>query len=474
VILIALFAAQSHGTGMVGRFFGPVMVVWFVCMGAAGLWHIADDPEIFRALSPFEAVAFIWEHGLLALVVLGSVFLAVTGAEALYADMGHFGRRPIQASWLFFAFPALTLNYLGQGALVLAHPDTISNPFFLMAPDALRLPFVLLATVATVIASQAVITGAYSLTRQAVQLGLLPRMASHHTSETQAGQIYMPKVNWVLLAGVLLLVVYFGSSSALASAYGISVTGEMVVTSLLAFIVVWKVWARPFWLAAALVVPFLVLELVFLGSNMLKVLDGGYIPLALAIFITVCMWTWVRGTRIVYEKAHRESVPLADLVRMITKGKVARVPGTAVFLTSDPEIAPSALMHNLKHNGVLHALNVIMTVHVSTAPRVPEDRRVTIEPLDDDFVKVQLTFGYMEEPNVPKALAKCRKQGLKFDIMSTSFFLNRRSFRPSPASGMPIWQDRLYIALTRQAADATNFYRIPSNRVVELGQQFTV
>ncbi|WP_181702185.1 potassium transporter Kup [Chthonobacter albigriseus] len=474
LILVVLFAMQSIGTGKVATLFGPITAFWFICMAVSGLIHIGDDPDILWALSPLAAASFIVEHGFLALVVLGSVFLAVTGAEALYADMGHFGRRPIRLAWFCLVFPSLTLNYLGQGALVLAHPVAMENPFFLLVPEWARLPYVILATVATVIASQAVITGAFSLTQQAVQLGLLPRLESRHTSETQAGQIYMPRVNWMLLAGVLTLVIFFQSSTALASAYGISVTGEMVMTSLLAFIVVWKAWKKPLVVAIALVAPFLALELIFLSANMLKVLDGGYVPLMLAATITITMWTWVRGTNIVFEKSHRESVPLIELCKMLEKSHPVRVPGTAVFLTSDPEIAPSALMHNLKHNTVLHSKNVVLTVKVATAPRVPENERIKIDPLNEDFTRVTLTFGYMETPNVPKALGLGRKLGLKFDIMSTSFFLNRRSFRASPQSGMPIWQDRLFIALTRMAANATDFYRIPSNRVVELGQQFTV
>ncbi len=474
LILVVLFAFQSYGTGRVATFFGPITTFWFLCMAVSGGIHVSDDPGILHALNPVSAINFVLDHGFLALIVLGSVFLAVTGAEALYADMGHFGRRPIRFAWFLLVFPSLTLNYLGQGALVLHDPSAIENPFFLLVPEALRLPFVILATVATIIASQAVITGAFSLTQQAVQLGLLPRLETRHTSETQAGQIYLPRVNWMLLAGVLVLVVYFRSSTALASAYGISVTGEMVMSSLLAFVVVWKAWKWPLGFAVALVAPFLALELIFLSANMLKVLDGGYVPLTLAAVIAISMWTWVRGTRIVFDKSRRESVPLADLVKMLGKSHPVRVPGTAVFLTSDPEIAPSALMHNLKHNTVLHAKNVVLTVKVTTSPRVSEEQRIKIDPLNEDFTRVVLTFGYMEQPNVPKALALGRKHGLKFDIMSTSFFLNRRSFRASPQSGMPLWQDRLYIALTRAAANATDFYRIPSNRVVELGQQFTV
>ncbi len=380
-------------------------------MAVSGATHVSDDPAILHALNPLSAAEFVVEHGFLALIVIGSVFLAVTGAEALYADMGHFGRPPIRFAWFVLVFPSLTLNYLGQGALVLSNPAAMENPFFLLVPESLRLPYVILATVATVIASQAVITGAFSLTQQAVQLGLLPRLESRHTSETQAGQIYLPRVNWILLAGVLALVVFFKSSTALANAYGISVTGEMVMSSLLAFVVVWKAWKWPLGLAVAIVAPFLSLELIFLSANLLKVFDGGWMPITLAACISLSMWTWVRGTRIVYEKSHRESVPLADLVKMLARSHPVRVPGTAVFLTSDPEIAPSALMHNLKHNTVLHAKNVVLTVKVSTAPRVGEESRIKIEPLNDDFTKVVLTFGYMEQPNVPRRSRSAASRG---------------------------------------------------------------
>jgi len=474
VILIALFTIQSFGTGRVAAWFGPITALWFLCLGGLGLMHVSDDPTILYALLPTSAIAFVINHGFLALVVIGSVFLAVTGAEALYADMGHFGRRPIQLAWLVLVFPALTLNYLGQGALVLSRPEALENPFFLMVPQPILLPFILLATIATIIASQAVITGAFSLTQQAVQLGLIPRIESRHTSETQAGQIYLPRINWLLLAGILALVVFFRSSSALASAYGISVTGEMVMSSMLAFIVVWKVWKWSIWVAVAIVAPFLSMEIIFLSANLLKVFDGGYLPLTLAFCVAACMWTWVRGSELVFEKSHRENIPLNDLIKMLGKSHPVRVGGTAVFLTSDPDIAPSALLHNLKHNNVLHAKNIIMTVHVVTTPRYPDDQRVKIEPLSEDFLLVELTFGYMETPNVPRALAQCRKQGIKFDIMATSFFLNRRSFKPSPQSPMPMWQNRLFISLTRVAANATDFYRLPSNRVIELGQQLTV
>ncbi|MEJ1157952.1 potassium transporter Kup [Prosthecomicrobium sp. N25] len=474
VILVGLFAVQPRGTGAVAVFFGPITAVWFFAMAAAGLSHISDDPAIFLAFDPRHALFFLLDHGIIGFVVLGSVFLAVTGAEALYADMGHFGRKPIQFAWFGLVFPSLALNYLGQGALVLAHPEAMENPFFLLVPGWLTLPFVILATVATVIASQAVISGAFSVTRQAVQLGLLPRFEIRHTSETQAGQIYMPRVNWMLLTGVLLLVVLFKNSSSLASAYGIAVTGDMVITSCLATFVLWKVWRWPLAIVGAVVAPFLVIELTFLAANLLKLFDGAWLPLCLAAFLVTCMWTWVRGTRIVFEKSRRDSVPLTNVVRMLERSKPFRPPGTAVFLTSDPETAPPALLHNLKHNNVLHAKNIILTVRTATTPTVPDEGRITIDKLTDDFTRLLLTYGYMEQPNIPKALAQCRKLGLKFDIMATTFFVARRTFRISATSGMPVWQDRIFISMSKDAANATDFYAIPSGRVVELGQQITV
>ncbi len=474
VILVVLFAVQSSGTGAVAAWFGPITAVWFLAIAATGLAHIFDDPGIFLAFDPRYAIDFLLNEGLVGFIVLGSVFLAVTGAEALYADMGHFGRKPIQVAWLGLVFPALALNYLGQGAFVLANPAAIENPFFLMAPDWALLPMVLLATAATVIASQAVITGAFSLTQQAVQLGLLPRFEIRHTSETQAGQIYMPRVNGLLLIGVLFLVILFKNSSSLASAYGIAVTGTMLVTTLLAFVVLWKTWHWPMPLAALAILPFVVVESIFMAANLLKLFDGGWLPLTMAGAIVVAMWTWVRGTRIVSEKSRRESVPLASVVRMLERSKPFRPPGTAVFLTSDPDTAPAALMHNLKHNTVLHARNVILTVMTARTPKVPDADRITIEKITEDFTRLIVRFGYMEQPNIPRALAICRKQGLKLDIMTTTFFVGRRTFKASANSGMPLWQDKLFISMARDAANATDFYAIPSGRVVELGQQITV
>ncbi|HRO12445.1 MAG TPA: potassium transporter Kup [Amaricoccus sp.] len=473
-IIFGLFWVQSRGTGRMGILFGPVTVVWFAVMALLGLLHAGDRLAVFHALNPLHASGFVASHGLGALPVMGSVFLAVTGAEALYADMGHFGRGPIRTAWLGLVFPALTLNYLGQGSLVLARPEAVANPFFLMAPPWALLPLVLLATAATIIASQAVISGAFSLTRQAVQLGLLPRLEIRHTSEAQVGQVYLPRVNWSLLAAVLILVLAFRSSSALASAYGIAVTGTIVVTSLLSFTVFRRAWGWPVWAVLAVLLPLLSVELVFLGANLAKLHDGGYVPLVIAAIVGTLVTTWVRGTAIVNAKAHAASLPLDQLVGMLKKSHPARVPGSAVFLTSDPDAAPAALMHNLKHNHVLHERNFVVTVTTATTPSVSDAGRIAIEPLADSFWRVTLTYGYMEVPNVPKALALARRDGIVLEMMSTSYFLSRRSFRASREGGMPFWQDQLFISMTKAATDATSFYRLPSNRVLELGQQLVV
>ncbi|QGZ96877.1 potassium transporter Kup [Terricaulis silvestris] len=472
-VLVGLFVVQSRGTGRVGAWFGPITVIWFLTIGGLGLWHIGDDPGILEALSPIPAFTFLLSHGFLAFIVLGSVFLAVTGAEALYADMGHFGRRPIQFVWVLLVLPCLTLNYLGQGALVLARPEALENIFFETAPDMMRLPLVILATMATIIASQAVITGAFSLTQQAIQLGFLPRMEIRRTSETQAGQIYMPQINWLVLVGVIILTLAFGSSSRLANAYGIAVTGEMVVTTLLAFVAIWKLWKQPKWVAALLCAPFLVIESVFLASNMTKVWSGGFVPLALALGLVILMWTWVRGTRLLTETTRRDE-PLAKLFETLSHHPPHRVRGAAIFLTGDPDVAPAAMMHNLKHNQVLHEQIIILTVKTINAPRAPESERVKVEDFMPDVKRVILTFGFMETPNVVKALTEARKHGLKFDIMKTSFFLSRRTIVPSEKSGMPLWQDHLFIFLARNATNATDFFHIPSGRAVELGNQVMV
>ena len=474
VILFALFAVQSRGTAKVATFFGPITLVWFIAIAIAGLAHIATNPGVLAALDPGYGVKFLVSHGMIGFVTLGAVFLAVTGTEALYADLGHFGRLPIQTAWLAVVLPSLAVNYLGQGALVLADPKTIENPFFLLYPGWALLPMVGLATAATVIASQAVITGAYSLTRQAIQLGLLPRLEIRHTSEAHAGQIFMPRVNALLLLGVVLLVGLFRSSSALASAYGIAVTGTMVVTTMMAFIVVWKGWHWSYWAAVALIIPFLAIDLTFLSANLLKVFEGGWVPLALGGAVMIVMYTWRRGTRLLFEKTRRLETPLDSLVASLERKPPQRVAGTAVFLTSDPQSAPTALLHSLKHYKVLHETNVVLTIRIEDIPRVDAEERVRIEPIGKTFSRVQLRFGFMDAPNVPKALAIARKLGWQFDIMSTSFFLSRRTLRPAKTSAMPRWQDHLFIALARTANDATDYFQVPTERVVEVGTQVKV
>ena len=473
-IIFVLFMAQRRGTASVAAWFGPIMIVWMVVMAAGGLPQILADPGVLQSVNPWHAVRFLLTHGMIGLIALGAVFLAVTGAEALYADLGHFGRKPIQAAWLFLVFPALMLNYLGQGALVLSDPSTMENPFFRLYPEWMLPGVVILATVATIIASQAVITGAYSLTRQAIQLKLLPRLEIQHTSDTQEGQIYLPQVNKIVLLGVLVITVLFGSSDRLATAYGISVTGTMVVTICLTFIVAWRHWKLPLVGALALVLPFLAVDLVFFGANMLKIVEGGYVPLGIAALFMICMWTWTRGTDILFQKTRRDDVPLADMVARLGKKMPVTVPGTAVFLTSDPDTTPSALLHSLKHYKVLHEKNVMLTVVSTDVPRVPVEQRVRMEQIDEHFSRVFLTFGYMERPNVPAALALCRKAGWKFDIMSTSFFLSRRSIRVARKSNMPRWQDDLFILMAHNATDASEYFSIPTGRVVEIGTQIAV
>ena len=474
VILICLFAVQSRGTAMVASAFGPVMIVWFLTLGVMGLMHISDDPGIVHAINPVFAVQFLLTHGVIGLVILGAVFLAVTGGEALYADLGHFGRKPIQAAWFYFVLPCLLLNYFGQGALVLSHPEAIENPFYRMVPDGVLVPLICLATAATVIASQAVITGAFSLVRQAIQLGLLPRFEVRYTSETHAGQIYLPRVNIMLLIGVLLLVGLFRTSSNLASAYGIAVSTTMVCDGIMCFVVIWKVWNWRAATAAALIIPLVIVDLTFLTANLLKLLQGAWVPVLFGILMAGLIWTWRRGAAILINKTRRTEVPLLDLIKSLEKRPPHIVKGTAVFLTSDPEYVPTALLHNLKHNKVLHEHNVILTIHTAETPRVDLADRVRMGKISDKFSTVRLSFGFMESPNVPKALAVARKLGWQFDIMSTSFFVSRRSLKPAAQSGMPQWQDHLFIAMSRSANDATDYFQIPTGRVVEVGTQVTI
>lgn len=475
VIIVALFAVQSRGTARVAQFFGPLTVVWFLMLGGGGLAHVVDNPTVLAALNPWYGLGFLVSHGLLGLTVFGFVFLAVTGAEALYADLGHFGRKPIQVAWVGFVFPALMLNYMGQGALVLEDASTLDNPFYRLYPEWALVPMVILATAATVVASQAVITGAFSLARQAIQLGLLPRFAVRHTSEEMAGQIYLPRVNWLLLIGVVFTVITFKSSSNLASAYGVSVTATLVINSLVAFFVLWKYWRWPLWKVAALMVPLLVVELTFFAANAMKFFEGAWFPVFVAAVLGLIMFTWMRGYGILSRMTRRDETELDWLVRRLEAKPPARVPGTAVFLSADVNAAPTALMHNLKHNRVLHERNVVLSISTDTSkPRVARHERVHIDRSNEMFTRVVATYGFMESPNIPKILEGCRRKDLNIDIGATSFFLSRRSLRPSSKSEMPRWQTRLFIWLARTAEDATTYFRIPTDRVVEVGTQVAI
>jgi KUP system potassium uptake protein len=474
IILITLFSVQSRGTASVSVWFAPITTLWFIVIAFAGIIEIAANPSVLRAVSPVYGIHFLLTHGWIGLVTLGAVFLVVTGSEALYNDLGHFGRRPIQAAWLFFVLPALLLNYFGQGALVLARPETIENPFYLLYPEWALYPTVALATAATVIASQAVITGAYSITRQAMQLGFLPRMEVRHTSEALAGQIYMPRVNWLLLTGVLLLVFMFRSSSELAAAYVLAVATTVWTAGVLGFIVIWKLWGWRLWTALALMLPLIFIDTTFVLASTLKLFQGAWLPVLVGAALILIMITWRKGTRLLAQKTRRVEVPFQPLIDSLEKKPPHIVPGTAVFLTSDPEFAPTALLHNLKHNKVLHEHNVILTIVNEDIPRVPIDERVEFTSVSRKFMQLVLHFGFMERPNVPKALGVARKHGWTFDIMSTSFFLSRRSVRPDPRSGMPRWQDQLYIFLAHNADDASSYFQLPTDRVVEIGTQVTV
>jgi KUP system potassium uptake protein len=474
LILVLLFSIQSHGTARMSALFGPITTIWFIILAISGGVQIAANPGILVAVNPIYAASFLASHGMVGLVTLGAVFLVITGSEALYNDLGHFGRKPIQTAWLFLVLPALLLNYFGQGALLLANPMTLENPFFLLFPQWALLPMVGLATAATVIASQAVITGAYSLTRQAIQLGLLPRFEVRHTSETLAGQIYMPSVNWMLLIGVLLLVAVFRTSSSLAAAYVLAVATANLMSAMLGFIVIWKCWHWRLWTTALLMIPFIAVDAVFVSATTLNLAEGAWLPVLFGILMVLIMVTWRRGTRILSEKTRKTEVPFEILLKSLEKKPPHMVPGTAVFLTSHPEFAPTALLHNLKHNKVLHEHNVVLTIVTTDTPRASNEDRVIMTPVSPHFSKVALKFGYMETPNVPRALAIARRQGWSFDIMSTSFFLSRRALKPAAHSGMPRWQDYLFIWLAKRASDATDFFQIPTGRVVEVGTQVTV
>ncbi len=471
VVLFGLFFVQRSGTAVVGAFFGPVMVIWFSTLALLGLHNIVDHPAILQALNPLYGLEFLFANKALALVAMGNVVLAVTGAEALYADMGHFGRKPIQRAWFSFVLPALVLNYFGQGALILVEPEAAKNPFFLSAPDWALYPLVGLATVATVIASQAVISGAFSVTRQAMQLGFVPRMEVQHTSEKEAGQIYLPAVNWGLMLAVMILVLGFKSSNNLAAAYGIAVTGDMVITSILASVVVARTWKWGWTRAILLFSCFLAVELVFLAANILKIPDGGWFPLVAGMVVFVLMTTWKRGRQLLADRLKGERLELSLFLESLASSMPTRVAGTAVFLNADPRGVPHALLHNLMHNKVLHERVVLVSVQFYDVPFVPDIDRIEVRQLKENFWSVIVQYGFKDDPNIPGALALCGDAGLEFNSLETSYFIGRETLIPRLGSEMAFWREKIFVAMFRNAGSATAFFKIPSNRVVELGTQ---
>nr|WP_245557149.1 potassium transporter Kup [Elioraea tepidiphila] len=474
VVLIGLFAVQRFGTGRVGTMFGPITACWFVVIGALGVSGIAADPSVLQALSPHHAVLFFAHHDISGFLVLGAVILVVTGAEALFADMGHLGRSPIRIAWLMLVLPALALNYLGQGALLLNDPSAIANPFYRLAPEWLRLPLVLLATAATIIASQAVISGAYSIARQTMQLGFCPRLTVRHTSGEERGQIYMPQVNAALLIAVLLLVLSFRTSDGLAAAYGLAVSGTFTAGSLLGFLVARRVWGWSWAVTGALFGLFLTIDLAFVGSTLLKIPDGAWFPLTLGLALFALMTSWKRGRDLIFDRWRTDSLPLASFLARLPQSRTIRVPGTAAFMTGNPDYVPNALLHNLKHNKVLHERVLFITVLTDDIPVVPAERRVIVEQLAPGIHRVILHYGFMESPNIPRALAELKAHGIDADPMQVSFFLGREVVVPAQVPKMPFWRHWLFLVMARNAVPATEFFRIPSDRVVELGVRVAI
>ncbi|MEY3747008.1 MAG: potassium transporter [Pseudomonadota bacterium] len=471
-VLFGLFAIQKYGTGMVGRFFGPVVLVWFITLGILGLISILQNPDVLHAVNPAYGWQFFLSNQWMGFVALGAVVLAVTGSEAIYADMGHFGRLPIRLAWLGIALPGLLLNYFGQGALILRTPESVSSsPFYLLSPEWMLFPLIALATMATVIASQAVISGTFSVTRQAVQLGFLPRTQVLHTSEHEAGQIYLPRVNWALMVAVMTLVIGFGSSSSLAAAYGIAVTGDMVITTLLAALVFRGVWRWSWARTIALTSVFLVIDLAFFSANVLKIPAGGWLPLLVGAFLFVIMLTWKSGRELLHKRISSDAIPLELFIDSIKMSAPTRVEGAAVFLNRDLTTVPSALLHNLKHNKVLHDQVVIVTVVVEDIPHVDEAYRVRTEVMPFGFYRVELRYGFKDEPDIPRDLALCARDGLMLETMTTTFFIGRESVIPKPNSDMAFWRERLFVAMHRNADSVSRYFKLPPNRVVELGGQ---
>ncbi|MBI3043056.1 MAG: potassium transporter Kup [Betaproteobacteria bacterium] len=476
-VIVALFLFQRHGTAAVGALFGPVTLAWFLALAAAGVYGIVRNPEVLWALNPIHAISFLTSHGLASFIVLGSVVLAVTGAEALYADMGHFGKGAVRIGWFGVVMPALVLNYFGQGALLIASPAAVQNPFYLLVPGWALYPMVALATAATVIASQATISGAYSITKQAIQLGFLPRMNIVHTSAKTIGQIYLPAINWILLAAVLAAVIGFGSSSRLASAYGVAVTATMLVDTVLTFFVIRYGWGYPLLLCIGATAFFILVDVLFFSATLLKVTDGGWFPLAIGAAVFILMTTWRRGREILFARLRASTVPLESFLESLFRDPPQRVPGTAVFLTATPEVVPHALLHNLYHNKVLHERVVFLTVAVKEVPWVPFGERVTVEPLGHHCYRVTLHFGFMNRPDVWQSLSElCPAHGLAFDLMQTSFFLSRETVIPvvGAESGMALWRERVFAAMARNAGSVVEYFNIPTNRVIELGTQVEI
>ncbi|MBB1161848.1 potassium transporter Kup [Aquariibacter albus] len=474
LVLTVLFAAQRFGTAAVGRYFGPFTAVWFAVLALLGLMHIVQNPAVLTALSPHHAIGFILRHPGTAFFALGAIVLCVTGAEALYADMGHFGKRPIRMAWFFWVMPALVLNYFGQGAMLLAHPENIKNPFYEMAPTWALYPLIGMATVATVIASQALITAAFSVTKQAIQLGYLPRLRILHTSVKSTGQIYIPFVNWGLYAGIVLAVVTFGSSTKLAAAYGIAVTTDMLITTVMTFFVIRHAWGYPWLLCVLATVFFFVVDALFFAANAVKILDGGWFPLLIGGFMFTLMMTWKRGRALMADRLRDDSIDLRGFLESVFLSPPLRVPGTAVFLSAEKDVTPNALLHNLKHNKVLHEQNLFVTVQHHEVPWIGFDRRVQVEPLGHDCWQVTLHFGFKNDPDVPEALQQLVGRGCQLDDMETSYFLSRDIVIPSVGSGMALWREKLFASMHRNAAAAADFLNLPTNRIVELGSKIEI
>jgi len=474
VVLFGLFAVQKRGTGGIGKFFGPITLIWFIVIAALGVMHIWGHPEILQALNPYYALRFIWLHPLVTFIILGAMVLCVTGAEALYADLGHFGKKPIRLAWFLVVMPSLTLNYFGQGALLLAEPGAVQNPFFMMAPPWALIPLVLLATMATVIASQALISGAFSITKQVIQLGYLPRLNVQHTSVREAGQIYIPFVNWGLFVAIVLAVVMFRSSSNLAAAYGIAVTLDMLITTVLTFFVIRYRWNYPLALCIAATGAFFVVDLAFFTSNLLKLFDGGWFPLMIGGAVFTLMITWKDGRALLNEKLRSDAIDLPSFLEAVFTSPPTRVEGTAVFLTGEPGTVPNAMLHNLKHNKVLHEQNLFVTVRSHEVPWLGMDRRLEVEALGRNCWQVVVHYGFKNDPDIPQALANLRGRGCGLDPMTTSYFLSRDTVIPTIGSGMADWREKLFAQMHRNAGEAADFLNLPSNAVVEMGSKIEI